>query len=58
MKKRVLQVLKATGAAFVIMVAFFLVDNVVLGEKEAEAKVNAYEEAHNMHPKDIEMKYD
>lgn len=58
MKKRLLQILVAICASFIIMAVFFLVDNVVLGEKEAEAKVNAYEEAHNMHPNTIEMKYD
>ena len=58
MKKRLLQILKAMVVAAVIMAGFFLVDNVILGVREAEAKVNAYEEAHNMHPEKITMKYD
>ena len=58
MKKRVLQVLAAIGVTLAAWVAFFVIDNIIIGVQEAEIKVNAYEEAHNMYPNTIEMKYD
>lgn len=58
MKKRIGQVLAMLGGTAVALAAMFLVDKVILGAREADAKVNAYEEAHNRHPEEISMKYD
>ena len=58
MKKRLLQILISIGVTLTAWVTLFFIDNVVLGVREAETKVNAYEEAYYMKPETIEMKYD
>lgn len=58
MKKRVKQIIAAIGVTVIAWVGLFYIDYVILGEKEATSKVNAYERAHNRNPEVIHMKYD
>ena len=58
MKKRMLQVFTAVGVTGVLGFSLFFLGYVILGEKEANNKVNAYEIEHNRNPKEICMKYD
>lgn len=58
MKKRILQVVVAIVITTIAVASLFIIDRFIVGAMEAEEKVNAYEEYHNMNPEKIDMKYD